>query len=101
MKKVGLSKRIFMKEAERLAEMRQRDKEYKETELMEEEDRLVRVYVRHLKKCAREEAKLVKIDNVIIKTRFKTCISNKSKTYCIPLCCTSLPSPWQDYSTTN
>ena len=40
----------FMKEAERLAEMRQRDKEYKETELMEEEDRLVRVYVRHLKK---------------------------------------------------
>ena len=69
----------FMKEAERLAEMRQRDKEYKETELMEEEDRLVRVYVRHLKKCAREEAKLVKIDNVIIKLVSKRVFLTKAK----------------------
>lgn len=69
----------FMKEAERLAEMRQKEKERKETELMEEEDRLVRVYVRHLKKIAREEAKLVKIDNVIIKLVSKRVYLTKAK----------------------
>ena len=69
----------FMREAEKLRLARQREKERKDTELMEEEDRLVRVYVRHLKKLAREEAKLVKIDNKIIKLVSKRVYITKPK----------------------
>ena len=51
----------------RLAKEAELEKERIDTEMMEEEDRLVRVYVRQEKHRAREEAKLIKVDDIIVK----------------------------------